>query len=333
MRSILVSITLGLAVVAGIGLHGAIDHVDRTFPGFLVLDNGVIASAGLSDWPAVRDGSIYQHRILTVDGVPVAAGPEVGERIRALPPGTGVEYLLQGPSSARTRTIYTRSFGWRDFLMLYGAYLVNGLLLAVAGLSLLQLGRRESARAVTPLLLIASLWGLSAMDLYGPYHLFRVHALAESLLFAAALHMALAFPQPFAWARRAPKLIYLPYAAAALLAVAYQIGLQRPGYYVTLHLLAVGALGASLLFLVGSQLARLAKGGARHPAVRVLAAGSVLALAPAVLLTIAEPVNGGTSPANAIAFTAFLLPLSVAFAAARSRRAARLAGTRASLAD
>jgi len=35
--------------------------VGRPFPGLLLLENSVVASAGLTSWPAVSEGRIFQH--------------------------------------------------------------------------------------------------------------------------------------------------------------------------------------------------------------------------------------------------------------------------------
>ena len=43
---------------------------------------------------------------------------------------------------------------------------------------------------------VVGLWALTAVDLYGPYRFFRLHAFFECLLFATSFHCALVFPQP-----------------------------------------------------------------------------------------------------------------------------------------
>ncbi len=319
MRWILALTALTISISTAIGLHGALRSVGQPFPGFLLLGNSVVASAGLSEWPATRDGEIYQHEIVAVDGVPITSAGAIHAHVRAVPVGTPVRYSLRGPNGPVEREIATRHFGWRDFGLLYGAYLLNGLLLAGAAITVMW--RRDQPHALTsaPLLAVASVWALTAMDLYGPWRLFRLHALSESLLFAAALHMALAFPRPLAVMRRNPDLVYLPYASAAVLAVLYQAGLHWPSMYVALHLLALCLLGLALAALIASQIGRMLQSSAleiRGP-IRVLAFGSLLALAPAVVVSIAEPFTGGTSPQNVMAFSAFLFPISIAWAVVR----------------
>ena len=319
MRPLLATMTVFFAVMAGLGMEGALQWVDRPFSGFLVMDNGVIASAGLSDWPATRNGLVYQHEIVAVEGEAFSGSGALREQIQAAPIGTEITYRLRHEGRELDRTIATRRFEWRDFRLLFGAYFLNGILLAGAALALLRLrDRAQGAGAAAPLLTLSAVWALSAMDLYGPHRLFRVHVLAESLLFAAALHVAMGFPRPWAFVARRPATVWAPYAVAFALAVAYQLALYAPDSYVRLHLAAVGSLGLSLLVLIASQIGRLWAGSpAARRQIRVVALGSLLALAPAVWLSIAEPFNGGSSPQNVMAFTAFLFPVSIAWAVVR----------------
>ena len=53
--------------------------------------------------------------------------------------------------------------------------------------------------------------------------------------------------------------------------------------------------------------------------IRALALGGLLALALPVCLTLAEIHTGGRMPQNAVGFTAFLLPLSIGYAARRDK--------------
>ena len=310
-----------LFVVACV-LPPALGWIGGSFPGFLVLENRVVASVGLERWPATQGGEIFQHEIVAIDGAAVASADALLGAIRELPPGTPVHYTLRRGDRELERTLPTRRFGVADFALLFGLYLVNGLAMGATALYLLT-RRSAAARAAAPLLFVGALWGLTAIDLYGPYRLFRLHALCEVLLFPAALHMALAFPAPFALARERGWLTAAPYAFAAGLALAYQVGLQSPASYVSAHLLATNLLGVALLVLLASQLLRCAwppSPQARRQ-LAVLAGGALVAIVLPACLTAAELHTGGRMPQNAVAFTAFLLPLSVGWAASRDELA------------
>nr|MDJ0788578.1 hypothetical protein [Myxococcota bacterium] len=216
--------------------------------------------------------------------------------------------------------IETRRFELRDFGLLFGTYLVNGLILGSCGILVLLRGRPGSgARATVPFLLVGAAWGLTALDLYGPSALFRLHAAFESFLFAASLHMALGFPRPGRGIR--PEILVATYLVAGALAVAYQIALPHPDAYVQLHLAATSAAGAALLALLGIQGTRYVlehRSGVRRE-MRGLGLGALLAVVPIIALMIAESFTGGKAAQNAVGLTAFLFALAVSHAALRAR--------------
>jgi hypothetical protein len=310
-------------LIAGVALATtwtAASWVGKPFAGFLVLGNGVIASAGLSHWPATADGDIYQHEIVSVDGEPFAGAAWLASYVESRPVGTPIRYRLRGSAEELDRTIATRRFERTDFAFLFGAYLLNGLVMGVTGLGILFLrGRHPLSDATVPLLVICSLWGLTAMDLYGPYHFFRLHALCEALLFAAFLRMSLDFPQRSAIVERHPWVRRLPYALGGLLAMAYQLALSNPSYYVVAHRSAILAMGGSLIVVIASQAWRLVclSSFEARQRIKVLALGTACALIPPIGLMLGSVLSGGKAPQNLIAFTAFLFPISIGYSVIR----------------
>ncbi|MCP5060505.1 MAG: hypothetical protein GY937_27725 [bacterium] len=307
-----------LLLLAGLaGGAGALSQIGQPFPGFLVLENRVVASVGLSLWPGTAGGEIYQHEITAIDGERTLHVNAIRAIVAESPIGTELAYSFRGSEGSFERSIATRHFGWRDATLLHGLYLLNGLALGIA--ALIALGardRNDSAMAVAPILLVAAVWALTAMDIYGPYRTFRVHALAETLLPACALHMALCFPTALGPVRRRPWLVVVPYILAGFLAAANQWGLRTPSVYTTTHLVAVSAIGVALVVFVVSEVERY-----RRPLVaevrarlRTVALGCGVALLLPVVITLFEFVTGGRSPQNAIALTGFILPLSLAWA-------------------
>src|SRR5437870_13921464 len=51
--------------------------VGRVFPGFVLLENGVIASVGLAHWSGSTVPGLYQSEVMAVDGHWVRSTPEV----------------------------------------------------------------------------------------------------------------------------------------------------------------------------------------------------------------------------------------------------------------
>jgi hypothetical protein len=321
LRAAAAALLLAVGITAGIGAAG---RLGEPFPGFLVLENRVVPSVGLSLWPATAGGEIFQHEIVSIGGRPVATADEITTIVRGMPVGTPLEVRFRRNGRELVRTIETRRFGGADFLLLYGLYALNGVALGAAGLVALAARRRNpAAGAAAPALLVSSLWALSALDLYGPYRLFAVHAACESLLFASALHMALGFPPPSRRLAGWPWLVPGIYAAGAAGALVTVATLGSPRLYTGTHLVATTAFGIALLALVVAEVERFrcATSLAMRERVRVIALGAGLALALPIVLTVAELFTGGRSPVNAVALTGWIFPAAVAYAASREERA------------
>ncbi len=317
---VLLAATGLLLLVTAIGVVGSSAWIDQPFPGFLLLENKVVASAGLSSWPATRESGIYQHQVVAVDGRPLSDARWLREYASSLPVGSELRYRLRRGDHEFETTIATRRFTTGDFILLFGAYLVCGLGLAGMALTIRFLrGRDPLATGSVLALWIIGLWAISATDLYGPYHLFRLHALLECFLFAGATHFALVFPYPRQIVIRRPWLVAVPYALASLLALVSEFGLYQPDVYVTTHLLAMLAFGGSLALVIGSQLwAYLHPPDHRaRQRVKVVALGSVAALGPHILIVLTLATSGGQTAENVMGWSGIFFPIAIGYAILR----------------
>jgi signal transduction histidine kinase len=314
------AVGLALAVLAT-GWLGAVSWVGHPFPGFLVLGNRSIASAGLARWPATAGGEIYQHEIVAVDGQPLRAARDLADHVRARPVGTAVAYRLRAGDIEREVAIDTRNFDLTDFALLFGSYLAGGIAMCGVAIAIRVLRRRDrSANACALAIWLIGMWALSATDLYGPYRLFRLHAALECFLGAGMIHFALSFPIEREIAGRRRAIVALPYAASALLALVQQIHLFDPRTYVTTHLIALASFGVSLVAVVINQIDVF-----RHPPsfearqrVKVLALGVLAATAPGAFVAIQGSLTGGRSSENVMAWSGLLLPAALAYAVLRT---------------
>lgn len=328
-RSSLVGIAALLISFALIGVTSAAEWVGKPFAGFFVLGNGVVASVGLPGWPATRDGEIFQRTLVSVEGESVTGPEELRAWTQARPEGSLLHYRLASAAGEIEREIAVRRFAGRDAALLFGAYLLNGLLLGALALFLVaRPGLDRGTRSAVPFLTCCALWGLSGMDLYGAHVLFRAHALCESLIFATALHAALEFPTPLLGRRATRRIVFAAYALAGAFALHYQLVLFDPSGYVKAHLLATTLGGTGLLGLVAALVVRYFKRFQPAPfgALAALAAGGLVALLLPVALTLPEVLTGGSAPQNLVGWTVFLFPLALGYAVRRDESISELRG-------
>lgn len=316
-----------LAVVAAAALGcgvawRAARWVGAVFPGFLVLENRVVPSIALPDW---QDGAapLFQQEVLSVDGIPVGSGADVYAIVRRAPAhrrsAAGAEhvYRVRAPGGQpRTVTVRAREFGVGDFLLLFGTFLLNaGAFAAVGVIVLWLLPRSPTSHGFVAFSLCSAAFMLTACDLYGPYRLFRVHVVAESLLAATAVHLALVFPVDRLRRCRALGLAAV-YAPFVLLAIVYEVVLHRPAAYTAVHLAATATHGLGAAVLVGMVAAGFVR--SRSPLMRrrvgVVAVGLLAGLIVPGVLMAWSAVTGGRVPLNAGALTGFLFPVSLAYA-------------------
>ncbi len=304
-----------------VGIRSSLEFVDRPFSGLLLLENRVVASAGLAHWPAIAGGEIFQHELVAVDGEPLLEARRLRRHVRGLPVGSPVPMRFRsGEGPVHGRIVETRLFTRTDYVLLFGAFLLCGLSLGGVALTIrwLRGGEARAAGGIAWPLWISGMFATTAMDLYGDYHLFRLHAVFECFLFAATVHAALVFPNPRSILKRRWVLPAV-YATSGLLAVANQIGLHDPPVYTLTHRAAVAGFGAGLVAMLVAQVhawVRPVSFEARQR-VKVLAIGTFAALGPPVLLNLGSAASGGQASESAAALTVFLYPLAIGYAVLR----------------
>jgi signal transduction histidine kinase len=198
--------------------------------------------------------------------------------------------------------------------------LLNGLALGATALIIRYLrGSDRLAVGSFTMLYVAGLWSMTAVDLYGPYHFFRLHALCETLVFASIVHMALVFPRTAPLLRGRPGILAGLYLLAGLLAVVNQVGLYSPAPYRATHLLATSAIGVSLAVLIAMQFWWYLNAPSFdvRQRVKILAFGAALSLSAPALLALGSTVTGGQTPQNAMTFTSLFYPIAIGYAVLR----------------
>lgn len=302
-------------------LIGVSSWIGKPFPGFLILENGVVASAGLTHWPAISEGSIFQARVVSYDGFAFAGARELDSYLSTKPLESQIEYHFESGSESIVRTIASRRFSASDAMLLFGVTLFSAIALLGVALALMYVAPNDPASIGCALALaITGTFALTAVDLYGPYRFFRVHAMAECFLGAGGIHMALVFPLRRRIVIRHPWLIGSAYGISTVLAAINQLLLFRPTAYTLTHLLAMAWAGTAFAALAASQIAAFVRPAsyATRQRVSVLAFGTFASITPAVALAAISSITGGEAPENLISWTGAFFPLAVGYAVLKS---------------
>jgi signal transduction histidine kinase len=306
-------VALGFVVVCGIL---SVRWIGVPFSGFFLLANRVVPSVSLPHWAITQHRHIYQQTLIAVNEQPVATSEEAYALVRSLPLGSPITYTLEKNGQTTQVVFPSVLFTLKDYCLLFGAYLLNGLAITFIGLGVWFLKPTAPAsRALLSLGLSAGVWALTAADLYSPSWFFRVHIIGEAFFPASFVHLALVFPVDRLRRFRA-FFLGMPYLAALSLTAAYEILLYQPAAYSTIQNLCSVYAGVGLLTLL-SKVVWDYLGADSHltqQRTRVILLGFFTGFGFPTILMFLAGLTGGEVAVNYAAFTAFLFPLSVGYA-------------------
>jgi len=127
-----VTVLVALAIF-GLCLANALAWINRPFPGFLVLENGIVVSIGRSDWIPPERRRAQWTRVIAVDGHPVSGGREINAYVSAADVGRPITYTFRGGSDIFRLALEVRAFRMADFLDLFAPLLGVGLVMVCGG--------------------------------------------------------------------------------------------------------------------------------------------------------------------------------------------------------
>jgi signal transduction histidine kinase len=316
-RVILVALyTAAITLTLGCGLAASLQWIGTSFPGFFVMENRVVPSVALEHWSGVRDSSVLQAEILAVDGRAADSAHAVYAYVRAHPAGVDVRYRLRRGTDVREQTIPTMRFETRDYLWFFSPLIANGLVFTVLGLVVWMLGGAGETRAGTTLLLLnLGMFCVTALDLYGPGRFFRIHAATEALVPASLVYLSLTFPVLRLGPRRRVVVRGLAVLTVAL-AGTYEWFLYTPVRYTQIHNACMVLWGAGGFTLLASSLhAYVASPTALvRKRIGIVALGLLAGFGLPAWVLLWSGLLGGEATINLAAFSAFLFPLSLAYA-------------------
>jgi len=313
---------VGVAALTGllgsVAVVGSLQQIGRTFPGFVVWNNLVVAALGRSSWTGIDAAVPFRNRVIRVDGRLVADRRGLAAVVETAPPGTIHHYEFDGVRGPADRAIRAMRFQAHDWLATMGVYVFNGIAFLASGLAAFYL-RPESVQA-RGLLAFTTVWGLVlllAVDAFTAGRLGPLGLVFESLAPAATLHLALSFPEP----RPYPWWWLASLYGLGLVLGAAQVGSYWSAYRVLIALNDGMYLALAVTGLVALTAIALAARNARTPLgrrrARVVLAGSILAFGLPLPAMLAFFLVGIPVSFSLLTLTGFLFPSAIGYAVVR----------------
>lgn len=306
-------LAVGVAISATLASYA---WIDRTFPGFVLLDNRMVASVGLPHWSGTAAPDFVWWQVVAVDGEPVHDADGVYAHAAASPSERAVTYSVVRADKRHDVSITTQRFTGSDWWAFFFPFLFNGVVTIGCGVAVWLLGKRRLvANAFLSLGTLTGFFLLGAADWYGPARFAPLAAVTEALLAGGVVHLALVFPEESRFLRWR----FLGYAACLPVLVLKLLYYDTPTYYVTTLNLSYGQIGVAALLLATRLLAayRSSASPLARQRARLVAVGTVLGIIlPGLILTITVLV-GGRLQSNLGAFFPVIFAVAVSLAIVR----------------
>jgi hypothetical protein len=308
-------LTLALTIAVTCGLTST-RWLGTSFPGFFVMANRVVASVSLSHWSVAAHTYMYQQAVIAVNAQPVKTSADLYAAVSRFPPNSPMTYTLAQGGRTTQVTLESQTFTLQDYCLLFGAYFVSGIaLIAIGAWVWLLTPATPAGYALAGIGMAGGVFALTGVDLYGPHWFFRLHVLGEAFFPAGIVHLALIFPVD-RLRRRRSFFLACPYVIAGMLGLAYEVWLYDPAAYSAIHNLCMlyggvsgGVLLVSVVWAYGTTESHLLR-----QKIRVVLVGLLGGFALPAVLMLGSGITEGEVPVNYAGFTAFLFPLSLAYA-------------------
>ncbi len=315
---------LGLVVavpVLVLSMQQSARWIGRTIPGFLLMENAVIASVSGHDWPHDK-AALFHAEVDAVDDIPTATSADVYDRIAAAPAGTQFRYTLRRDGVTYERTVASRTFSVLDWVEVYVALFTIALSCFGTGIIvvLLQPALR-SARVYCWTFVIGGVFSASATFLHdaGFPAWSRLYFFAEAFFPAAFIHLGMVFPVDRLEARGRRLLPVVPYAIAGLLVGAKLRGLYAEPPDLTALRANYAFIAASFVFFLAAAIVayRQNPDPSVRPRLRVVMLGVVVGSILSFTTFIENALGSGRIPMQLGVILAGCFFLATAYAIAK----------------
>jgi len=326
----IVFLSLAIGVVAFLAAHVlAWRWAAEPFPGLLLEPTLVLSPLQGSGWARLQlDPPLMQpDKLIAIDGRPVERYSDVAAALSAHEVGDQVWVLVTRPDvDLREEQVALVPFSLKDMFLIFIVPYVVGLAYLGIGIWVYWVqGWGRAGQVFTGLCVSIALMVGALFDFNTTHRLAVLWCAAIPFAAAAAMHLAMIFPQEPRFARRFPILRILPYFPATFLAFRSALSVYdvaRPWEYINQLRNSYLFAALSIFFFLGMLAYRLVK--PPSPLIRqqsrIILLGATLGFLPVVpwllLNVLGRPVPFLT-PVYAALFTLF--PLSIAYAILRYR--------------
>lgn len=295
--------------------------VGKSFPGFLIWDNGMLVAFHSADWTGIQAGLPTHGRILSVDGEPFSNRVALMETASRFSVGTPIRYSVLQRDSIFEVAVPTMNFRWSNYLETFGVYVFGGAICVMTALAVLYLKRdTPDAKALSAMLFVIGGVLLLAVDFFGTSRFGRVLPLLEAMTPVAILGFIVVFPSQ----RLNDKLTRILVTTGFATSVVYGIiaasrFYSDPELYWSLTALAYIGIAVALalaMVMLGYSLASEALGAQRVRAAIVFAGVLSSCLLPAVAVP-AFFLLGWSVSWSLFFIPIFFFPLAILYAVIR----------------
>jgi signal transduction histidine kinase len=276
----------------------ALDWVSQPFPGLLLEPTLVISGTGNPNWPAFSLGTFGNpDRLLAINGQPVHNSSEIAAILKGASPGENVRLTIErqtdeGVLVTKEFSVPLTLFPFSDFLVLYWIPLILAFTYLGLGFWVFRLkGNQRPGQTFTFLCASISLITGLFFDMNTTHRLASLWTAAIPMAAAAAIHLALVFPEETTLIRRYPLLRFIPYLAALPLIAWGEIALvdqAHPRAYFAPWRWSFAFAGLAVCLFVALLLytRRTTSSAEVRQQVRILLLGAILGLGPLLLYSI-----------------------------------------------
>jgi two-component system, NtrC family, sensor histidine kinase HydH len=318
--------------VAATALSAAIGWYRHPFAGLLVDANALVSNLGHSDWDGHRQGLIFPHQIVEVEGVSLRT-PGGGMRPAAFDQAVERAYR-QGASTVRVQVqtqTGTRSVDLRVepfepaswWIFAGGLFFAASLFVIAALIALWASPKGKLARSFTALAAVSGLFMFTVFDFHTSRELVPLFYLAFAVAPVGYFFLPLRLPDDAPILRRFPWLEGVAYALSACVGVFQVVTYWRGESTTVVQSVLSMLLGVSFIFFVSAILVRFFRAHGRR---RAILGALIVAMVPpyaliggvGLLLPSLDLARETKIVTESLAFPALsLAPLAIAYAFVR----------------